>query len=290
MTSNFFKQFLNLRAYSSIDLVFTGLLAKFSIFHELSFSIKELWLALSLVFLWFFYNLLLENYKKRVYRTRPNIIFPILFIIASIIISVFINPITLIPLLISTILVFLYLFKKKIKILGNLSWFIRALIQACYFIYALLFYTTAFSEISVILTIFVFLGMSVRSLIGDLRDEKTDREENKRTFVVIFGKTISVIVINTFLAILIVLGSCYFSFLTTIPLLLLGLSLIIFRNHKNNYYSHQLTVMTTMFFSINLIFYFLRFDLWLINLGYLGIFFNMIFYPLLERKSNPKFE
>ena len=214
----------------------------------------------------------------------------ILSCIIPIAISIFVNSWTLIPLAISTVLVFLYLLKRKNKVLGNLSWFFRGLIQASYFIYALLFYANNFSQISILISILIFLVTSARSLVGDLRDEKNNREANKQTLVVTYGKIVSVIVIETFLVISIILSSFCFNFLIAIPLLLLGLSLILFRNQRNNYYSHQLTVMTTMFFSINLIFYLLRFDLLLINLAYLGIFLNMIFYPLLDRKSNPKFE
>jgi 4-hydroxybenzoate polyprenyltransferase len=290
MTNQLFKQLLNLRLYSVVDLVFLGLLAKFSLFQELSFGIKDLWLTISLLLLWFFFNLILEKKHDYNYRAKPKLIFMILSLLIPVVISIFVSPLSLIPLLISTIFVFLYLLKRKSKTLGNLSWFFRGLIQSCYFIYAILFFTKNFSHVSILISILVFLVTCARSLIGDLRDEKNNRKANKQTFMVTYGKTIGIIVINALLVMSIVLSSLYFNILTTIPLISLALSLIFFRNIRNEYYSHQLTVITTMFFSINLVFYFLKFDLLLINLAYLGIFLNIIFYPLLERKSNPKFE
>lgn len=282
-----FKQLLNLRPYSWIDLIFLGFLAKFSLFSQFVFSIKDAWLVISLLSLWFFFNLVLEKKHDYNYRAKPRLIFMILSLLIPIGISLFVCPWSLIPLGTLTIFVFLYLLKRKNKTMGSLSGFFRGLIQSCYFVYAGLFYTNNLTPSFIVISIIIFLITFARSLIGDLRDEKSNMEYNKKTFVVNYGKVISVIVIETFLTIALVLSYSYFNILTTITLILLAIALLFYKNY---YFLHQLTIITTMFFSVNLISFFVDFNLLFMNLIYLGVFLNLIFYPLLNRASNPKFE
>ncbi len=282
-----FKQLLNLRPYSWIDLIFLGVLAKFSISSQFIFSIKDIWFPICLLSLWFFFNILLEKKHSYSYRAKSKVIFAFLSLLISVVIGLVLNPLSLIPLTFSVILVFFYLQKNKDKFFGSLSGLFRGLIQSCYFVYAILLYTNHISQLTLFITLVIFLIYFARALIGDLRDFKHNKDANKQTIPTLIGKFNSIAIIEFLLFLSALLLSLKIYFWITIPLILLAISLLLFKNY---YFLHQLTIITTMFFSLNLVFYFLGINLWLINLAYLGIILNMLFYPLLERKSNPDFK
>ncbi len=126
-----------------------------------------------------------------------------------------------------------------------------------------------------------------RALIGDLRDIVPDSKTNKNTFPVIFGvQAAIVLIVILFLASIIILISAFQNYLAGFPLILMIIAVMAY---KNGYVLHQLMIIATTFVSVNLIALLLGDSLILFNLIFLGIFTNLIFYPLLSRKSNPIF-
>ncbi|EKE20276.1 MAG: hypothetical protein ACD_8C00028G0001 [uncultured bacterium] len=285
--NNFMHYFLNARPYSWIDLVMLGYLAKFSITKTLSFSISDSPLLAGLLCLWLFFNFILE--KKHAYDYRGSIAF--LPAMAPLLIATTIgflkNPSTILPVLISTILIAIYLQKNMHALLGNFACIVRGLIESSYFIFAVLFFSKTISLSSIVLSVVIFLVFIARSLIGDIRDIKHNKIANKKTFPVTFGIAKSIAVISLLLITTGILIVAYFGQpQIATPLLLLCVGFLF---TKNGFILHQLSILTTSFFFISLIALMTNQNIFFFNLIFLGIWMNMIFYPLLERKSNPRF-
>ena len=281
------KQILDLRPYSWVDLVLLGYLAKFSVARELIFSPDDSFFVVCLLFLWFFFNLALEKKHSYNYRGKIKIIFPVIFLIFVTIISIYKNAMSLIPLVISCMLVLFYLQKNKNKLLGILSSVIRGLIETTYFVFVLVLLGSSINETRALLCICIFLIYTVRAIIGDIRDKKHNKEAKKQTIPVLFGAENSKYIVIAMLLIVSLIIIFYFnSVLVAIPLILFGILLLYY---SNGYVLHQLMILTTSFFCANCITILTNQNLFFLNLIYLGIFLNQVFYPLLERKSNPKF-
>ncbi|MEE9525345.1 MAG: hypothetical protein V3V78_01940, partial [Candidatus Woesearchaeota archaeon] len=230
------KKLYNLRPYSWIDLFLVGLVARFSVIQN--FMFKDLFMILGLFFLWCFFNSALEFRHGYSYRSKPSSLLLIISMLFPII-GIYYNPISFVFVLLSMLLVGLYLLKDKI--LGNLSFILRGLIQSSYFFYALMFYTDI-NFIHLIIGIVIFLIYSVRALIGDIRDVKHNREANKETFVVNYDVGLSIILIEIILILSILLIIHFFSLLAAFPLFLFCSAIIFFRN---GYVLHQLMIFTT---------------------------------------------
>jgi 4-hydroxybenzoate polyprenyltransferase len=278
------KKLYNLRPYSWIDLFLIGLVGKFSLMDKLVFQRKDLFMAIGLLSLWCFFNLALELKHNYSYRAKPNIVSLVICIVFASVSGVYFNTLSIIFIISSILLVSIYLLKNKNKILGNLSSIVRGAIQNSYFFYALMFYTQTISNIHIIIGIIIFLVYSARALIGDIRDMKHNKEVGKKTFIVNYGTNLGIILIEILILSSILILIRYFDFLATIPLLILCIILPFFRN---GYILHQLMIIITSFLSINLISYFTNNNLIFMNVIFIGLFLNMIFYPLLKRKSNP---
>ncbi|MFA6255347.1 MAG: UbiA family prenyltransferase [Patescibacteria group bacterium] len=284
-----YRYLLNSRPYSWIDLTLLGLLAKFSVINYLSFNLKDVITIIGLLALWIFFNLILEVKHQYQYRGNVSVIIPIFFLLLTFLIGLLQNYSSIFLVLISVILVLLYLQKNRNEILGQLNSVNRGLIQVSYFLYALTFYSAVFSQTTIILAILIFLLYFSRGMVGDIRDIKHNAEANKKTFPVVFGLKKGRFLALSLLITSILIQHFYFgSYLIIIPLLAYAIGLIFYTNY---YIQHQLFIFTTSFFSISMIIYFTSSPsyLILIELVYLGIILNMIFYPLLERKSNPIF-
>lgn len=275
----------NLRPYSWIDLFLIGYLAKFSVTKDLMFESNDLYMLMGLFFLWSFFNLALELRHRYKYRAKSSIFSLITSLIVFIFLGININSLGFG--LISIFFVFVYLFKNENKILGNLSLLIRGLVQASYFLYALMIYTRTIGLVHINIMIVIILMYSARALIGDIRDIHHNKVMNKKTFVVNYGRLMSMILIGILLLAghLILLQD--FSILVGLPLFLF-FSTILF--YGNGYVLHQLMIITTSFTSLNLIAYFVNLNLIFTNLIYIGLLLNLVFYPLLDRKSNPAFK
>lgn len=280
------SQFLNLRPYSWIDLVLLGLLAKFSIMQKLQFDSQDLLLAGGLLSLWFFFNLALEFKHGYDYRAKSSLLLTVFFLLVGGAIGYFINLTTLVFVLSSTILVLVYLQKASNKALGLLSSIVRGGIEASYFLYAVAFYATL-SPTSWIIGLVILLSYFSRAIVGDIRDYPQNKKSNKQTLPLVFGLSNARLLTALFLAgSIVILALTFGNWLIFLPLILFASAILLY---SNGYVLHQLAIATTSFTSINLIALFTGQNLLFTNLIYLGIFLNFIYYPLLERKSNPKF-
>jgi 4-hydroxybenzoate polyprenyltransferase len=281
------KQILNLRPYSWVDLILLAYLAKFSVTGILSFSVNDIILIVEVLLWWFYFNSVLEMKKNHSYRARVPKILPILFLASMTVLALFVRTTSLIPLVVSTIGILLYLKKEEQKFWGITSCVIRGLIQVSFFIFILFFLKEEISVDQIILSVVIFLLFVERAILGDLRDEKSDRERRKMTIVVVLGtkvtKWISILILLTSVLVLLHFGSV----LATLPILFLTLLLFFY---SNGYILHQLMIFTTSAVWVNCIAIFTGQNLVLLNLIYLGILLNLVFYPLLERKSNPIFK
>ncbi|MFA5992605.1 MAG: UbiA family prenyltransferase [Candidatus Pacearchaeota archaeon] len=278
----------NLRLYSWIDLILIGLIAKSSIEKSLEFSTKDIILAICLVSLWIFFNLILELKHSYEYRAKPKLVFTIIFLLIPLIIGLYFNYYTAIFSLTSTFFILLYLQKNKNQLFGNCSFVIRGLIQSQYYLYALMFYSHSINLTQILIILTIFLLSSARSIIGDIRDYKHNKESSKKTIVVNLGINKSVIIIlSLFILSIITLLFISKSTLLIFPVILFALIIIFYRN---GYILHQVSITLTSFVSINLILFFTNGNLFFSDIIFTGILLNMIFYPLLERKSNPRFE
>lgn len=278
------KKLYNLRPYSWIDLFLMGLIGKFSLMNKLVFHQKDFFMAIGLLSLWCFFNLALELKHNYSYRAKPRITSLIFSILLALVIGAYFNILSVIFTLLSILLVTIYLLKNKNIILGNISALVRGTIQSLYFFYALMFYTEIINNVHIVIGIIIFLVYTARALIGDIRDMKHNKKEGKKTFIVNYGVNLGIILIEILALSGILILIQYFDILIAIPLFVLCTILPFFRN---GYKLHQFMIIITSFLSVNLISYFTNNNLILMNIIFIGLFLNIIFYPLLKRKSNP---
>ena len=284
-----FKQYLiNARLYSCVDVIFLGLLAKFSVTNTLTFDLFDLIVAASMASLRFFSSLLLELKHNYTYRGEISlsIILPLIFF--PILIGIKYNYTSLAVTAATMLFISFYLSKNKGGLIGINNMLLRGMVQLCYFVYASTIYGSgSWPNKQFILGIIIFLIYSARGLVADLRDAVHNSEMGKQTFPVAFGLIKSRILVLLFLIIASFIQYMYFkSILSIIPILIYMSGIFIY---QNSYVLHQLMIMTTMFFHISTITLLTGNNLIFINLIYLGIFLNQIFYPILKRKSNPTF-
>lgn len=285
--SKIFNHILNLRPSHWIDVVLLGYLAKFSITKELALNTADIPWIVSVLALWLFFNALLEKKHNYSYRGKEIVGIPIIYLLLALTIGLITEPLSLIPATISVLLVLLYLQKNRNVLLGNLSPIIRGLIQSTYFYFAFMYYAQTISLESIMLANIICLMLAMRSLVGDIRDIKHNKIANKKTIPVTLGMANSKFVVALFVAITISIGMGYFgSLMVFFPLILFVAGLLI---NKYGYALHQLVIITTSFLTINLIAMFTNQNVIFFNLIFLGIWLNLIFYPLLKRKSNPVF-
>ncbi len=285
---NFYHYFINCRPYSWGDLILLGFLAKFSVTHQVYFSLSDLLPISGLIALWIFYNLILEIKHHYEYRGKIPIILPFGFWVAGIFNSIKQNYLTTLSVFALTFLICLYINKSKNKILGIASAAIRGLIQSVFYFYAASLFKAPLQETAIIMLLIFFLYCG-RAIVGDIRDIKHNAEMNKKTIPVIFGINKSKLLVVLLLIASAIFEVSYFkSYLLILPLVVYALALIIM---NNGYILHQAYIVTTTFFSASLIIFFTGgfSNIVFINIIYLGVFFNVIFYSTIARKSNPIF-
>jgi 4-hydroxybenzoate polyprenyltransferase len=246
------------------------------------------YVALAAILLWVFYNILLELVKGHQERGSMSVVPAILALAVAIWLGWLGSSGTLIWVIISSFFVGAYLLKKRVRFFGQTNNLVRGFIQAAYLLFAFAFYGTTFTADIWWLAAAVVLVTFARSLVGDIRDVKHDTFANKQTLPVTVGIQMAKIlsgfaILATIFIITIVL---HITWLVALPLWLFACAIVFYRN---GYVLHQLSVVTTSALAVNLIFAFTNHDLIIVNLIYLGIFINMIYYPLLNRKSNPTF-
>lgn len=279
---------LNVRPYSWIDLVLLGYLSKFFVSGKMVFELSDSYFIAGLLSLWFFFNILLEKKHGYEYRGKVSHVPAIGFLLLASAIGAAANPISVVFVALSAVFSIAYLQKKVVPALGKLSFVTRGFIQVSYFLYALAFFTSdIFSAGSIAISAMVFCIYAARAIVGDLRDIKHDSERGKMTLPVTLGKKPAAV-----LAALLLLAAAglqiffFHSFIVSLPVLLFMVLLFFY---ENGYVLHQLSIHKTSFFHISLISLFTSHDAFFAVLIFLGVFLNSVFYPLLERKSNPKF-
>lgn len=281
------RHLLNLRPYSWVDLILLGYVAKCSVTRSLEFAADDLAFVGGLLGLWTFYNLALEARHHYPYRGRVSAAAPLIFLALAATIGLAVTPLTLVPVALSTGLVWAYLHKNENVGLGAASSLARGLIQACYLWYARMFFSTSLDAAAAALGLAVLLLYTARALVGDLRDVAHNREAGKRTFPVTFGVPVcTVVTVGLVLAAAGVLTGVFGSVQLTVPLLLTALPLALY---KNGYVLHQLMIFATTYTHINVILFLTGGHLRFSNLVYAGVLLNMVCYPLLARRSNPQY-
>lgn len=279
--------FLNLRPYSWGDVLLLCLLGKVFTSGVLDFQRQDLLVVSGVLSLWFFYNLILEFKHAYAYRGKMSITPSVLFLMAAMIIGWSRGFLPVLFAAVSTLLVVLYLQKGRFKPLGYSNNVIRGLIQSCYFLYVVTFFTDRISRDAVVISTLIFLAYTARGIMGDVRDVLHNKASGKITLPVRIGILNSRLLAAGLLAASVVLQAYFFkSFWLGIPLALYALATLFC---SNGYVLHQLIIITTSFIYINLIAFLTTEPLLFFNLIYAGIFLNHIFYPLLKRKSNPIF-
>lgn len=281
---------VNFRPYSIVDLILIGFLAKTLLMGKLVFELSDLYFMIILVLLWAFFNFMLEAKHAYSYRGKVSISIPLICLILVAIIGLFVNPYTLIFIALSTFFVLVYIQKARNRFFGNTNFIVRGLIQLSYFLFSIAFFSKSFMQDFIYLTpigLAIFFNYCSRAMIADIRDFESNKKANKRTFVVDFGKEAGFALSITFLILSSIL-TFYMtsSWLIILPLVFMIIALLFYRN---GYVLHQLMINVTSFYSINYIAYISNYDIVLLNLVFVGIFLNFLFYPLMKRKSNPKF-
>ncbi|GEM_PF-3566256 len=279
---------LNVRPYSWVDLILLGYLAKFFVSGKMVFEFSDSYFIAGLLCLWFFFNILLEKKHGYEYRGKVSPIPALGFLVIASAIGAAANPLSLAFVALSAFFSFLYLQKKDVPSLSKLSFVTRGVVQSSYFLYALAFFASdIFSTGALAISAMVFCIYAARAIVGDLRDIKHDSERGKMTLPVAFGAKPAAVLAALLLLTAAALQIFFFhSFIVSLPVLLF-MALLFF--YENGYVLHQLSIHKTSFFHISLISLFTSHDAFFVALIYLGVFLNSVFYPLLERKSNPKF-
>ncbi len=274
----------NLRPYSWVDLVFVGYLAKTIALGGLNFALSDLWFIIALLAMWFFYNSLLEKKHDYDFRAGHKIFITLISATIPVIIAT-LKPLSLIFVVLAFGLNYLYLQKQSLPQLRLVSIIIRGFIHSNYFLFTIFFFSAQKSENLIFYTIMLFSIMCIRSLIGDLRDIKHNADKGKKTLAVILGQEKSFMLISITLIMLFSLNLIMFNNLQILlPFLIFFLAMLIYQNW---YVQHQLSVIWTMFVTLNYIGIISGVNLIIINLIFTGLTLNMVFYPFLKRESNP---
>jgi len=276
---------VNLRPYSWVDVVLVGLLAKTTAVGGVSFGLVDASAFSGLLALWFFFQLALEHKHDYQYRPKAKLAHALFFLFFAAVAGFMVNPATLFFSLGSAVLIALYLLKNSNPTLALLSCVFRGGIQAAFFFYVCLAYSPGFSPAEAIAGVAILLLYTARAVIGDLRDLRHNAQAKKRTIPVEFGQSAT-----KWLSIALIAGGAIalarFSgnLEVPIPLALFVLAVLFYPDY---YVLHQLMVLTTSFSALNAIASLAGQSLFLFNLAYAGVCLNLVFYPMLSRKSNP---
>ncbi len=272
---------INSRPYSWGDLVILGFLAKFSVTGKLSFEPWDFFMVFCLLSLWLFFNFILENRHNYNYRQGVSKAFSYFWLIMAGTIAVVAKIEVQALIIVSIVFVYIYLYKNKNAVLGIISPLIRGSIQAIYFIIASQFYFQEAKNREII-SLIILASFIVRSIVGDLRDIEIDTKRNKITLPVFFGdRAARAISIMFLLSIIEIEKFCFGSFWVAVPAIVFVLTLFFY---KNNYVLHQASIVFTTFIQLNMIAVHNSDSLILLNVVFMGLWFNFLFYPLLERK------
>lgn len=265
------------RPYSWISIVSIALLANVIATGSLVFNLALIEDVLIALGLWVLAILFLE-YLHRHTDKRIQSLSPFIFaLIILILILCYKNPYTLILLFLAILASLFYASKTKNWFIGRFSFVFRGVWEISGFLMILFFhYYYNVSSVFYIMLIIYFLT-TARNLVGDVRDIKYD----KFTFPKKYGLKASYFVSGILILISIFLTK---NLIVSMPLIFYLFLLILIRN---SYILHRIFTLTTAFFLINYIVYFLNsyLCLFFINVLFIAVLLNFT-YNLTSRKVN----
>ena len=278
--------FILLRPYSLPGLFVLYYVANVIVTKSLELNINSIFRFVPVFFAWSFMTLLLEAEHKHSNREKIPYSYPAIALVIAIISAIAFNGLTpILPLIFFMGFTYMYIKKNNISILGNVSFISRGFMETSLFFLSLSILSTSYIQMSNILFgLIILLTTSARNLIGDIRDTKFDEV----TFTARFGDKLGYVV-----SILLYLAGAYVLFIvshgafgTVLPILLMVLLLIII---DNGHMFHRISVFLS---TITMAAYILFLTgngsfLILLNLIFLSIICNLVFYNLVPRRSNP---
>ena len=281
-----FAVLILLRLYSLPGLFLLYYLAKVIITKNLGLDLKSAIMFLPVFFAWAYFTLLLEAKHKHKNREKIPYSYPIIALIITILLSIILAGVNFMaPLIFFLVFTYVYTTKNSVKIIGSISFVVRGLAEMSLFFFSAALFSTTYLRSSIItIGVVIFLIASARNLLGDVRDTKFDRI----TFSARFGDKSSYCV-----SILLYIASAFVLFNLTnesgviAPITLIVIMLI---TVDNGYLLHRVSVLLS---SIIMVAYILSISgnsniLLLLDVIFLGIVGNLLFYNLVPRKSNPK--
>lgn len=276
-----------IRPYSLMDLLLVFLLARVLSITNITFNYNDLIFCSLYIFLWMFLTLALEAKHRHPYRKIISNKIPYTILAVSILISGYINIQSLLFIGFIWLSTYLYIKKEESEIMGLTSFLARGLYETSLFLFGVSLFIDLIelSKVQLITGIVLFLLYAARNLIADVRD--VDFDEN--TFTVRFGSKVSYIVSLIFYLISIVLLFRIFSnFWIAFPVIVLAAILLVY---DNGYALHRCSIIVTSFTAVNIISTIISpspINIVYINILFMGVLSNLLFYESTPRKSNPK--
>lgn len=279
--------FVLLRPYSLPGIFLLYYIAKVITTRKLTLSWGVLPLFIPIFLAWTFLTLLLEAEHKHSNREKVPYSYPAVALIFTTIFALLFNGfVPILPLLFFIAFTYLYTKKNSIRALGNISFFMRGLMEFTLFLFALSLFSNVYLTMPNILFGFVILVItSARNLIGDIRDTKVD----ELTFTATFGDKSGYLVSVTLYSV----GGCVLFLISQgligviFPIILMVLLLLLI---DNGHMFHRLSVLLSAIIMAAYILFVTGNDnlLILLNLLFLSIISSLVFYNLVPRKSNPQ--
>lgn len=273
---------LLLRPYSLVDLLTVFLLSRFMAAGAISYGVKDFLVFLSFLAFWGFLTWGSDARHRHPYREKIDPRFPYLLLVFPAVISLAYNPLALFLGFVIWIFAIFYMRKNEPGIFGSTSFISRGLYQSFLFLFGTFLYANNISMTSVFISLLIFCLYAARNLVGDIRDAEFD----KHTFPVKHGIPVSYY--TTVLFYLMATGILYYSFQNIFLLypVLLMISFTLF--FKNAYALHRCALALTTFLMVEVIFINDYSTIVFLNILLTSVLFNLIFYDLIPRPSNPK--
>lgn len=286
MRANIRQKLYNLRPYSWVDVLLLALVAQVVRVNQVAVTLPLLFASLGLLCLWFFFNLILEWRHRYQYRAPTSPVPAFAFLLVALAAGIYTNPQSVLWVAAGVLLVGAYLLKNQGGIWGVISNLVRGLIQASYCGYALTFFGNSISSKAVGLCLCVGFFTTARSLVGDIRDRRHNAEAGKITLAVRYGESQARGVAGFLLFLTLVVSTIFLSPLAVVPVL--G-ALFILYSENSGYVVHQGTILMSSLFLATLTASLAGQSTLLLTFLSVGISLNLVYYPLLARKSNPIF-
>ena len=278
--------FILIRPYSLPGIFLLYYLTKVIVTNNLGLDTRFLFEFVPVLFGWIFLTLLLEAEHKHSNRERIPYSYSAIALIVAVVLSVFFNGLTpIIPLIFFIAFTFLYIKKNSVPILGNTSFISRGFAEAMLFFFSLSILSTTYLQASnIMLALAIVLITSARNLIGDIRDTKFDDVTFTARFGNRLGYTVSIFLYAVGGCVLFIISNGTLGVVFPIILMIILLAII-----DNGHMFHRLSVLLSAITIVAYILFIIGDSnlLLLLNIIFLSIICNLVFYNLVPRKSNP---